>query len=51
MAFQPLNAVDLLLQEHPDHGTLFLGTCFAFRTPSHYLTAGHCVEGLAPPDL
>ena len=24
----------------------FLGTCFAYRTKSHFLTAAHCVDGL-----
>jgi S1-C subfamily serine protease len=46
----PLRAVGSVFARRGDP-TGFRGTCFAFRTAGHLLTAGHCVEGLHPEDV
>ncbi len=42
----PLDGVGLLFHTEGPARSGFLGTCFAFRQPTHYLTAAHCVGNL-----
>ena len=39
----------LCTQDEP--GLIVLGSCFAFRTRTHFLTAAHCIHGLAAEHL
>lgn len=41
----PLTGVGLLFHVKDDDAS-FLGTCFAFRQPTHFLTAAHCLGNL-----
>ena len=49
-AFDPLAATGLLWHGDPKtemHGAVaFAGSCFAFRSPGHVLTAAHCLGGM-----
>jgi hypothetical protein len=53
MAANQLNGIGMLV--HPwandGHGPYLLGTCFAFRSNRHFLTAAHCVGDLEPDRL
>lgn len=44
---KPRDTIAKLVLWHDDKGiqTNFLGTCFAFPSPIHFLTAAHCVVG------
>ncbi len=44
----PINATGLLLNKKTGKP---LGTCFAFRQPTHFLTAAHCVGNLRAEDI
>jgi len=46
----PLLATGLLLRTQ-DERVDFLGTCFAFRQPTRFLTAAHCIGNLTPREL
>ncbi|SRR6266568_943527 len=50
LRMNPLTAVGLLLHVNRDPPD-FLGSCFAFRRQTHFLTAAHCIGTLAPKDL
>lgn len=49
----PLSAVKILVQQNVRTRTPgeLLGSCFAFRHRSHYLTAAHCVKGLPADEI
>lgn len=50
--FNPLDA-GMLLRVNPEltNSWFFLGSCFAFREPHAFVTAGHCVDALEPAEL
>lgn len=50
-AMNPLNGVALLFRRGQGGNLSFLGTCFAFRQATHFLTAEHCVHGLEHGDI
>jgi Trypsin-like peptidase domain len=45
-----LTGIGLLLRA-VENDVKFLGTCFAFRQPTHFLTAAHCVAEVAEHEL
>ena len=47
----PLASTALLLCDDDQGRAHFAGTCLPFRSPSHFLTAAHCVKGVAPERL
>ena len=49
----PSNTIAKLMLWHDDEGSEsdFLGTCFAFPSPQHFLTAAHCIAKLEASSL
>ena len=46
-----LDSVGLLFRTFDDDRCEFLGTCFAYRSSSRFITAAHCLEGVPCENL
>ena len=48
---RPFYSIGLLFRHHDSDRFAFLGSCFAYTTKRHFLTAAHCVHSLSAHEL